>query len=277
MATVPISSQKSEFSLKKKIGVLEILGEYMKISYEEEDNDEQEDIGESAYEEEDLTSETDLVDRDPGSFVDNVQVLESTKRPTIFLKYNANINFGESYIVDVEEETEEEDEVPPEQSFDPEEIVEIAEGSLGTGSPFASQVANAAIAEIIRGPIADTIRPYEVTRPWQTVGPQYVGNPFLTEDTFYMYAEVETPDTSEDFFDVSDFIGLDEAESYVELVNQNNQDSNSLTSVGLAIDLQLKEVANGLDNNLVSVEKIDAVSATQIATVMSLGNMASYF
>jgi hypothetical protein len=276
MATVPISSQEREFSLKKKIGVLEILGEYMKISYEE-DNDEQEDIGENAYEEEDLTSETETNDQDPGSFVDNIQVLESVKRPTIFLKYSANINFGESYIVDVEEETEQEDEVSPEQSFDPEEIIEIAEGSLGTDSPFASQVANAAIAEIIRGPIADTIRPYEVTRPWQTVGPQYVGNPFLTEDTFYMYAEVETPDTSEDFFDVSDFIGLDEAESYVELVNQNNQDSNSLTSVGLAIDLQLKEVANGLDNNLVSVEKIDAVSATQIATVMSLGNMASYF
>ena len=92
-----------------------------------------------------------------------------------------------------------------------------------------------------------------------------------------MYAEVETHDTSEDFFDVSGFIGLDEAESYVDLVNQNNQDSNSLTSVGLAIDLQLKEVATGLDNNLVSVEKIDAVSATQIATVMSFGNMASYF
>lgn len=277
MATVPVELQRDNFSLEKKTAVLEILGEYMKISYEKESNDEEEEIGENAYEEEDLTAETENEIQDPGVFIDNVQILESVKRPTIFLRYNANIDSGESYIVDVEEETEEEDEVPPEQSFDPEEIVEIAEGSLGTGSPFASQVANAAIAEIIRGPIADVIRPYEVTRPWQTVGPQYVGNPFLTEDTFYMYAEVETPDTTEDIVNLSDFIGIEDAESYVELVNQNNQDSNALSSVDLAIDLQLKEVATGLESNLVSVEKIDAVSATQIATVMSFGNMASYF
>lgn len=273
MPAVTVPTKPVASPIETLEGILEIGLEYMRIVFEDEENV-IDNTGENAYEETELENEI-AEEIDADLFIDNILVAEEAERPTIFLRYTANIvDYSDSFIINPSNEEEEEDTVPPEMSFDPEEIVDIAEGALGTGSPFARQTPNAVIAEIISGPVFDQIRPFEILTPWQSIGQQYVGNPFLTEDTFYSYAEVETPNTDELLEGMTDFVDLDLFTGYQLQQQQNNQDKIASATVAVFDDVSFDVLDTGVLEN-----KIDAASLVQVKEVASFGfnNMFSFF
>ena len=285
MAAVEQTQNNAQRAFKKVEAIIEIFGEYMKVSYE---SDDQTDTGENAYEEDEFENqETEITD--VNKFIDNITVVSNTKRPTIFLRYNADIDFTDSFVAEPSEENIEEEEEEPtieDSGFTAEEIVEIAEGSLGTGSPFASHTANAKIAEIIAGPQASQFKSYEAMQPWQLVGSQFIGNAFLNETTFYQFAEVETPDTDENISTFGNYINLQIAENIVSLQKEIDQDSAAPVVEANKMEVEQFEVAkdeileftsfqaqqfNSGNANTSLETKFDATSLVQIGEMNSMG------
>jgi len=268
-AVIP-QQDNGKITVESAQATIEIYGDYMLVSYESEEDAE---TGEEAYEEGEFESE-EASAINPDKFIDNIQVVSIVKRPTIFLRYNADIDFSQSFESAQPEEAEEaEEEEEPTLSntgFTAEEIEEIAEGSLGADSPFASQTANAKIAEIISGPQISQVRSFEILQPWQTVGSKYLGSPFLNEDTFYQYAEVETPDTDEFIQSFESYVNIDAAESYASLQVEIDQDSASPVLEMDVVSSQLEDMSTQFANNSLHENKIDSISLVQVQEIISM-------
>ena len=134
------------------------------------------------------------------------------------------------------------------------------------------------IAEIISGPPVGNIKAYEVMSPWQSIGPKYIGNPFINQTNFYQYAEVETPDTDEIIQGFQNYISIDVAEGVTALQVEIDQDSIIPVTEMEVFATQFEDISSQFSNSSLYDNKIDSDSLVQFQEVTSMSFISnSYF